>query len=229
MSGPYTEDDLLPLSGIQHFAFCERQWALIHVEQQWAENVRTVEGHHLHERAHNPLLRSDRTEGLITRSLPVVSWRLGLSGRLDVVEFTTATREDGGITLLGHEGLWSPRLVEYKRGRPKPDDRDQVQLCAQAVCLEEMLGVEIPAADLYYGETRRRQRVELSNELRERVEDLCRRMRETFARGDTPQPARGKRCSLCSLMDICLPGLMRKRSAASYIRSEIEEAGRPDG
>lgn len=218
----YTEDDLLPLSGIQHFAYCERQWALIHVEQQWAESVRTVEGQHFHERAHNPFIHGSLDEGLVVRSLPVASRRLGLSGRADVVEFAPAGRDTSGVPLPGHEGLWSPRPVEYKRGRPKPDDRDQVQLCAQAMCLEEMLGVKIDSADLYYGKTRRRQRIELSEEPRRRVEDLSRRMHETFARGETPRPTRGKHCSLCSLADICLPGL--KRSAASYVRSEVEGA-----
>ena len=150
----YSEDDLLLLSGIQHFAYCERQWALIHVEQQWLENVKTVEGRHLHERVHNPDLIEKRGDLLVARSLPIVSWRLGLYGMMDLVEFHQVSSDEGGTKLLNHEGLWLPKPVEYKRGKPKADDRDEVQLCAQGICLEEMLQARIEEGDLYYGENR---------------------------------------------------------------------------
>ncbi|NLY76132.1 MAG: Dna2/Cas4 domain-containing protein, partial [Firmicutes bacterium] len=130
----YSEDDLLLLSGIQHFAYCERQWALIHIEQQWLENVRTVEGRHLHERVHNPDLVEKRGDLLVARSLPIVSWRLGLYGMMDLVEFRQVGSDQGGIKLPNREGVWLPKPVEYKRGKPKTDDRDEVQLCAQAIC-----------------------------------------------------------------------------------------------
>ena len=191
MNEGYDEESLLPLSGIQHIAFCERQWALIHVEQQWLDNVRTVEGHLMHERAHDSSLYEDDGDHIIARAVPIVSRKLGLSGQADVVEFWPMGDGVGkGVSLLGHEGTWLPKPVEYKRGKPKPGDCDQVQLCAQAMCLEEMLGAEIPTADLYYGQTRRRQRVRLDGILRRRVEELAARMHSLFDAGITPRHLR---------------------------------------
>ena len=218
----YSDDDLLPLSGIQHFAFCERQWALIHIERQWEENLRTVEGHHLHERAHDPMLTDEGDEMVVSRSLPIASRSLGIYGMADVVEFRLVGRESSGVPLPRREGYWQPRPVEYKRGKSKPDDRDAVQLCAQAICIEEMLKARIDCGDLFYGETRRRQTVYFDAALRGRVVDLCRRMHEMFARGYTPPAESGKKCSLCSLVDICIPELMRKmHSARNYIRRNL--------
>lgn len=218
----YSEDDLLMLSGIQHFAFCERQWALIHLEQQWQENVRTVEGRIMHERVHTPLLVESRGSMLISRSLPVVSWKLGLYGVLDLVEFSQVGVSSGGIHIPGRKGFWKPRPVEYKRGKPKPDSRDEVQLCAQAICLEEMLQVEIAEGDLYYGENRRRTCVYFDAELRQQVIDLCQRMHMMYENGTTPPASKGKQCRACSLYDICLPSLTRRtKSVKEYIRREI--------
>ena len=150
----YSPDDCLMISGLQHFRFCRRQWALIHIEQQWAENLRTVEGNLLHERAHNEHLRESRGDLLIVRGLRVQSLTLGLTGQCDVVEFR---RDDTrGVTLSGKEGAWLPYPVEYKHGAAKQDGSDALQLCAQAMCLEEMLVCEIPSGALFYGETRRR-------------------------------------------------------------------------
>ena len=149
----YREEEYLQLSGIQHFVFCRRQWALIHIEQQWAENLRTTEGALLHERAHDEQLRERRGDTIITRSLRVYSLTLGLTGQCDVVEFH---RDERGVPLHGYEGTWLPFPVEYKRGRAKQDGCDELQLCAQAMCLEEMLVCEIPSGALFYGETRRR-------------------------------------------------------------------------
>lgn len=221
----YSEDDLLLLSGIQHFAYCERQWALIHVEQQWLENVRTVEGRHLHERVHNPDLIEKRGDLLVARSLPVVSWRLGLYGMIDLAEFHRVSPDQGGIKLPNREGFWLPKPVEYKRGKPKPDDRDEVQLCAQGICLEEMLQARIDEGDLYYGENRRRITVAFDLALRNRVEELSRRMHQVFATGITPPAEKGRRCSLCSLKDVCLPDLTRKsKPVMGYIRKEINDS-----
>ena len=226
MTGDYDEDSLLPLSGIQHLAFCPRQWALIHIERQWAENVRTVEGKIMHERVHNPKLIDYDSEHIVARSVPLICHRLGLYGQADVVEFWPAGDEvDGGVSLPGRDGLWIPKPVEYKRGRPKRDDRDKVQLCAQALCLEEMLGTKIQAGDLYYGETRRRERVIFDDVLRKRVEQLCLRMHELFDLGCTPRAEKGKHCSLCSLVDVCLPDLTRKsRSVEAYIRRQVRSS-----
>lgn len=142
------------LSGLQHFSFCPRQWALIHIEGLWAENLRTVEGELLHTKTHDPGARESRGDTLILRGLRVFSAALGLSGACDVVEFR---QNPCGVPLAGREGRWQPFPVEYKRGKPKAHRADEIQLCAQAVCLEEMLCCAIPAGALFYGETRRRQ------------------------------------------------------------------------
>lgn len=225
MTTTYSDDDLLMLSGIQHFAYCERQWALIHIEKQWLENVKTVEGQHLHERVHNQDLIEKRGDLLTARSLPVVSWRLGLYGMMDLAEFHQVKPGQDGIELPGREGFWLPKPVEYKRGKPKPDERDEVQLCAQAICLEEMLQTQIDEGDLYYGENRRRVPVAFDSVLRGRVENLSLRMHQVFESGITPPAEKGHRCALCSLKDICLPSLTRKsRSVQSYIQKEIGDS-----
>lgn len=220
----YVEEELLPLSGIQHFAFCERQWALIHIERQWAESVRTVEGRHLHDRAHNPLIVDADDSRLVARAVPLVSYTLGLIGQADVVEFLSAQGDAPGIPLPGRAGIWHPRPVEYKRGQPKPDDRDAVQLCAQAICLEEMLGSSIAFGDLYYGQTRRRERVPMDAGLRSRAMELAERMHALFDEGRTPRAVKGKHCGLCSMTDICNPNLtIRPRSVKRYVEDEIGE------
>ncbi len=216
------DDGYLLLSGIQHMAFCQRQWALIHIEQQWAENVRTVEGKHLHERVDDPFESESRGDLYISRSMPLISHTLKLQGVADVVEYWRV--ESGGITLPGKSGQWLPHPVEYKRGKPKPDDRDQVQLCAQAICLEEMLGVAIEEGDLFYGETRRRQRVKLDTELRQRTLYLAQRMNSLFEAGVTPPAVQGIHCQLCSLIDLCMPRLtMKKRSVEDYLKASLKE------
>lgn len=137
----YSEDDCLQLSGIQHFSFCRRQWALIHLEQQWAENLRTVEGDLLHERAHDEGFAEKRRDIRTVRGLRIQSPSLGVSGSCDVVEFI---RDEQGVVLAGQAGTWRPYPVEYKRGSSKETDADRLQLCCQAMCLEEMLCTEIP-------------------------------------------------------------------------------------
>jgi CRISPR-associated exonuclease Cas4 len=158
----YSEDDLLPLSGLQHLAFCERQWALIHLEQQWEENRWTAEGSLMHIKADSGPNES-RSGIRIVRALPLRCFRLGLSGKADVVEFPL-------------EGTDPPFPIEYKRGSPKKDNWDEIQLCAQALCLEEMLDVPVPAGALFYGETRRRSEIEFGAVLRQNTEELARRM-----------------------------------------------------
>lgn len=228
--GGYEEDSLLPLSGIQHIAFCERQWALIHIERQWLDNVRTVEGHFMHERAHDSSLCEDDGDHITTRAVPLMSRQLGLFGQADVVEFWPVEDDaQGGARLPGHEGLWLPKPIEYKRGKPKADDRDEVQLCAQAICLEEMLGAQIATADLYYGQLRRRQRVALDERLRKRVVELSSRMHTLFDAGITPPASRGKHCNLCSLADVCLPSLtLSSRSAEAFVRRQAKACREDD-
>lgn len=212
----YDEDNLLPLSGIQHFAFCPRQWALIHVENQWAENLRTVEGKQLHERVDDPYFAESRGAVRTIRSVPLLSRRLGLFGYADVIEYYSPSE-------TGH--LDEMTIVEYKRGRPKPDDRDEVQICAQAMCLEEMLGLQLKGGYFFYGETRHRHKVLYSSELRERVILLAGQMHELFAEGITPPAVKSKKCANCSMKDLCLPVLGKKKEAAGkYLKMIILEA-----
>jgi len=220
MKAEYQPDELLPLSGIQHFIFCRRQWALIHVERQWQENALTVEGKLLHNRADNPFFTETRKGVITARSVPIASYRLGLAGVCDVVEFTSSP---DGVQLPGREGLFFPAPVEYKRGREKQEPCDEAQLCAQAICLEEMLSTAIPFGYLYYGETRHRVEVELTAELRHLVREMSEEMHAYFQRGYTPRVKSSKACRSCSLADVCLPTLQEKVVPASkYIQQQIE-------
>lgn len=222
MKSEYTTDDLLPLSGIQHFLFCRRQWALIHVERQWQENVLTAEGRILHNRTDDPFLTETRNGVITARAVPIASYKLGLAGVCDVVEFSESP---DGVKLPGREGAYRPVPIEYKRGHEKRDPCDEAQLCAQAICLEEMLVTSIPDGYLYYGETRHRVPVALTVELRGLVKDMAEEMHTYFDRGYTPRVKPSKACRSCSLADLCLPGLQDKTLPASrYIRQQIEEA-----
>lgn len=222
MTTEYTADELLPLSGLQHFLFCRRQWALIHVERQWQENALTAEGRILHKRVDDPFFTESRKGVIIARAVPVASYQLGLSGVCDVVEFTEAA---AGVKLPGREGLFQPAPVEYKRGKPKLESSDEAQLCAQAMCLEGMLATTIPTGYLYYGQTRRRVTVPLTPALRELVRQAAQEMHGYFKRGYTPHVKPFKGCRSCSLADVCLPNLQEKAMPASkYIRRQIESA-----
>jgi len=204
----FTEDDLLPLSALQHLLFCERQCALIHVEQVWADNRLTVEGSHLHRKADSG--ESDSRGDVRTeRGVALRSLRLGLIGKADVVEFHRVSGGDGDH--------WVPHPVEYKRGRPKRDRSDEVQLCAQALCLEEMLEVEIRDGALFYGMTRRREDVVFDAELRAATESAAARLHELIASGRTPTAVRAPKCESCSLIDLCLPPRPAVRSVAAYL------------
>jgi CRISPR-associated exonuclease Cas4 len=215
----YSEDEFLLLSGIQHFAFCPRQWALIHIEQQWAENVKTIEGQHLHERVDDPFNKDSMNELVVWRSLNLISYKLGLTGRADVVEFK---RSNSGIRLPGKAGKWTIYPVEYKLGKPKPDERDEVQLCAQAMCMEEMFGTDILEGALYYGAIRHRTVVKITSELRSQVEEYDNEMHRLFEQGITPAPVYKSHCKSCSLVEICLPKQMRGfKSANNYLKTEL--------
>lgn len=216
----YNEEDYLKLSGLQHFVFCRRQWALIHLEQQWSENLLTVQGNILHEKAHDYRGRESRGDILITRGMKIHSPSLGVSGECDVVEFYRANE---GMLLPGQEGQWQPYPVEYKRGSPKITDADRLQLCAQAMCLEEMLCCDILEGALFYGETRRREIVPFTEELRERVRRSLEEMHVLYKRNCTPKVKPGKSCNACSLRELCLPQLCRKKSARNYMQNRMEE------
>ena len=218
-SRPYNEEDLLLLSGIQHFKFCPRQWALIHVEQQWQENVLTAKGHIFHELAHEG--RTDKRSGLIvSRGLQIVSYQLGLRGQCDVVEWHMC---DEGVPIAGRDGLWLPMPIEYKRGKQGfHTHADELQLCAQAICLEHMcLCRRIESAQLYYGENRWRFVIELTDELRKEVCKTVLEMHQYFERGYTPKVKPTKACRNCSLADICLPSLMKRPTVSEYMSSML--------
>jgi len=216
----YEEDDFLQLSGIQHFAFCRRQWALAYIELQWQENVRTVEGKLMHLKAHDVSSVEKRGDCIISRAMPVKSRELGISGECDIVEFH---RCEDGISLAGREGLYRVVPIEYKRGSPKVTDVDTLQLTAQALCLEEMLCCEIPYGYLYYGETKRRKKVEINEELRQKARNLFSEMHEYYDRRYTPRVKWTKGCNACSLRDICLPVLGKQRSAKAYMEKRLAE------
>lgn len=216
----YQEDDYLMISGLQHFSFCRRQWALIHIEQQWSENLRTVEGEILHERAHDFSLSEKRGDILTVRGLGVHSPSLGVNGVCDVVEFH---RSEDGTALHGREGLWQPVPVEYKRGSTKVNDADRLQLCCQAMCLEEMLCCTVSKGALFYGETRRREQVALTGELRAQVREMLLEMHRYYARRYTPKSKPSKSCNACSLKELCLPKLCGNLSAHTYIQSRLQE------
>ncbi|MDD4849880.1 MAG: CRISPR-associated protein Cas4 [Gemmiger sp.] len=217
---PLPEDDYLQMSGIQHFAFCRRQWALIHLEQQWAENLRTAEGRLEHDRCHDETQDESRGTLLVMRGLRVVSHRLQLAGNCDVVEFRA---DPAGISLQNHPGLWCPTPIEYKHGHSKANDADRLQLCAQAMALEEMLVCQIPTGYLFYQETHRREPVLLADALRQKALQMAAEMLEYYRRGYTPKPKPGKFCNACSLKEQCLPQLNKRVSPAAYIRSHLEE------
>lgn len=216
----YDEDVLLPVSALQHLLFCARQCALIHLEGLWLDNALTVEGTHLHRRADTGPMES-RGDLVIVRALPVRSLRLGITGRADVIEFLRCPPEEKqGVALPGKEGKWSPRPVEYKRGRPKVHRADEVQLCAQALCLEEMLGVDIASGHLYYGASRRRTDVAFDTELRELTTGSIVRLRSLLD-GDVSPPARLEpKCDACSLKPVCMPAL--SGTVAGYVRREVQ-------
>ena len=210
----YPEDDWLALSGLQHFAFCRRQWALIHIEQQWQDNYLTTAGSLEHDRAHDYNESEARGDLLIMRDLRVFSRRLGITGACDVVEFR---QSDVGVPLHGRAGTWLPYPVEYKHGAPKQADADRLQLCAEAMCLEEMLACSIPEGALFYQQTRHRERVRFDESLRDQIVTMSGEMHDLFARGHTPNVKPSKSCRACSLLDICLPKLAGSRSAEQFI------------
>lgn len=220
MIPPNREVNEATLSALQHFAFCRRQWGLIFLERQWAENARTAEGQVFHETAHHGPESEARGELLILRGLRVASPSLRLGGICDVVEFH---RSPSGVSLAGREGLWLPYPVEYKKGSDQTKESDEVQLCGQALCLEEMLCCQIPEGSLFYGETRRRTRVAFDGTLRQRTLDLLHELLGYMDRGYTPGVKLHKGCNACSLRDICLPKLSRAPSVADYIHDRAGE------
>lgn len=223
MKQSYDDEDFLLLSGIQHYAFCARQWALIHVEQFWNENHLTAKGRLMHETVHETGRQYEkRGETIITRSLPVRSRNLGLTGVCDVVEFI---RDNSyGINLFGIEGRYRPMPVEYKRGSPKANDCDIAQVVAQALCLEEMLACSILEARLFYGTTHHRFDVVIDESRRQKVVQYSNEMHQLMTRRYIPKAKYEKKCDACSLYDYCQPKtLSAARDVDSYIQKHMNE------
>lgn len=231
----YAEADLLPLSALQHLLFCERQCALIHLEQAWTENRWTAEGRILHRKAHDG--KPETRDGVrITRGLPLRSFELGLAGQADVILWQPPadlerTAEAGSLAQWFRQSdraalrRWTVTPVEYKRGRPKKNDCDRVQLCAQAMCLEEMLEISIPRGQLFYGTARKRFDVELIEPLRETTRQAAVRLHQLFADRITPPAIRDKKCDTCSLRETCLPEVLGpRRSALQFFQRDLAAA-----
>lgn len=216
----YTEEDFLLLSGIQHYMFCKRQWALIHIEQKWAENLLTVEGEILHKRAHDQTFQEKRQGVITTRSMPVHSRELGISGQCDIVELIP---DESGCFILGQLGKYAVVPVEYKRGKEKPGPIDEMQVVAQAMCLEEMLSCTVSKGYLYYGETRHRSAVQITDETRTRLREICEDMHQLFRKGYTPKVKPHSGCQSCSLKDECLPKMLKRTSVKAYLEESIRE------
>ena len=217
------EEEYLPLSGIQRFCFCKRQWALVHIEQQWEENIYTIEGNILHERAHNQALSEKRGDVITVRGMAVSSSALGVSGQCDVVEFHASP---DGVPLSGRKGTWLPVPVEYKRGRPKEHDADRLQLCCQAMCLEGMLCCPpIERGYLYYGEIAHREEIVLDEALREEVRQALMEMHALFKRQHTPKVKPTKSCNACAMKEVCLPKLQKHHSASAWVDARLAEEG----
>jgi len=224
----YHEDELLPLSALQHFIFCPRQCALIHIEQAWVENRFTAEGRVMHENVHEQGVEN-RKDVRIERGIPLRSLALGLTGKADVVEFHMSHEVDGHLkSQISNlkSAKWLPFPVEYKRGKPKANDCDKVQLCAQSLCLEEMLKVKIPAGALFYGKTKHRLDVPIDDALRQETIETAERLHEFIAQGKTPRAEYEEKCEACSFLDICLPKTScQGRSIMKYIQTELESEG----
>jgi len=221
-----SDGTVVMLSALQHYLFCPRQCALIHVEDAWDENYLTVSGRQLHERSDSGVCET-RSDVHRATSLRLFSRRLGLAGVADVVEFhAVGAVLDGnktGAVLPGRRGLWHPFPVEYKRGKPKSHRADEVQLCAQALCLEEMLNVSIEKGALFYGETRRREDVVFDESLRALTEETATAVRKLLEEGVTPEPVFTPGCEACSLAGRCQPQICAKRDCVDkWVRDRVD-------
>lgn len=215
----YREEDYLMISGIQHFEFCRRQWALIHIEQLWEENLYTVEGNLMHKNAHDDHFAESRKGVIITRGMPVHSRKLGIVGVCDVVEFVRDDQK--GCEIYQREGKYQVVPVEYKHGEPKEGLEDVMQVVLQAMCLEEMLCCNISEGYLYYGKQRRRMQVPITEELRQQAVHDIQEMHSYFERRYTPKVKTSSKCKSCSLKELCLPKLMTNKSVKHYIEEMI--------
>lgn len=214
------EDNYLLISGIQHFIFCRRQWALIHIEQLWEENYFTIDGKIKHEKVDKSNIRELKNDIRIIRSMPITSHELKIQGKCDVVELHP---DDNGFYFSKYDEKYKVYPIEYKRGRLKVDSSDIMQLLAQAVCLEEMLGLRIEEGACFYFETRRREKVEFTEDLREQLRKIVDEMNNYYSRRYTPKVKKTNKCRSCSLKDLCLPELDGITSVTKYMEKRLKE------
>lgn len=218
----YSEDDMLMLSGIQHFRFCPRQWALIHIDQQWEDNRLTIEGDILHKHADDPFYRQRCGDLIALRAVSIASHELGLYGISDVIELHPSSSLEDTIRHPKYPGHWKPIVVEYKRGRPKKNEVDEVQLAAQTMCLEEIYTIHIPYGVFFYGELRHRVEVTITDELRNIVRQCAKDMHTVFNNAIIPKAEYRKHCARCSLKEICMPTMVKNcTTVASYLSKNL--------
>lgn len=220
LQGRWHEAEYLMISGIQHFIFCRRQWALIHIEQAWEENYFTTHGMLLHERVDQSDIKEKRKDVISVRGMSIASHRLGMSGRCDLIEFR---KDPNGVFIPQFDGVYTPHPVEYKRGKVKRDDSDRYQLLAQLMSLEEMLNTELSEASVFYHEVRRRTAYSFSDEDKKDLVSIAEEMHSIYAKGYTPRPRITQKCRSCSLKDICLPELDQVKTATTYIQERLKE------
>lgn len=218
----YNEDDMLMLSGIQHFRFCPRQWALIHIEQQWGDNRLTIEGQILHKHVDDPFYRQKCGDQITLRAVNIASRELGLYGISDAIELLPSSSFENTILHPNYLGRWQPVAVEYKHGKPKRNEVDEVQLAAQIMCIEEMYAIHIPYGAFFYGELRHRVNVDITEELRDIVRQCARDMHDIFSKAVIPKAGYGKHCDKCSLKDICMPEMVNNcTSVDNYLTKNL--------
>ena len=219
----YDDDDMLMLSGIQHYRFCPRQWALIHIEQQWNDNRLTMEGCLLHKHVDDPFYRQKCGDHITLRSVSIASHELGLYGISDAIELHPTDDVENSITHPRYPGRWQPYPVEYKHGKPKRNEVDEVQLAAQAMCLEEQYGIRVAYGAFFYAEIRHRVEVCITDYLRQIVIDCAKQMHEVFSSGTLPAIQRGKHCQKCSLCNLCMPESADCTKVSHYLKKNLYE------
>jgi CRISPR-associated exonuclease Cas4 len=204
------ENERIPISSIKQYIYCKRRFALMFIDREWESNYKIVEGDILHEKVDDPFIKESRGDLFRSRSVPVYSDNLNIQGVCDLIEFI---KSSDGVKVGRKKGLWSINPIDYKNGKPEKSDADNFQLCAIAICLEEMFNTHISSGDLYYGKLRRRVKVQFTKELREKVESAIHGISELLREQSVPQKAEDQNCSMCSLLNICLPGLFDRHTS----------------
>lgn len=217
----FNEDDMLMVSGIQHFRFCPRQWALIHLEQQWEDNLLTIEGQLLHKHVDDPFYRQKCGEHITLRSVNIASYKLGLYGISDAIELLPSDDNTYTIRHPKYPGCWIPVPIEYKHGKPKKDEVDEVQLAAQAMCLEEMYSIHVSHGAFFYAEIRHRVEVEITPRLKDIVRECSEEMHEIYQKKQIPMASKEKHCEKCSIKNLCLPEINDCGEVSAYLKNNL--------